>query len=430
MKVAIIGAGWAGMSAAVKAVESGYTTTVFEASRLLGGRARALQATLPNGAPVTLDNGQHILIGAYSETLRLMKQVGVKVDDMLLRRPLALKFSDGTGLALPDWPSPLNAIAGIATARGWSVSDKASLVRVALGWRLHGFVCAEHTTVAQLCQSLAIRVMQELIEPLCVSALNTPADRASGRVFLRVMRDSLFSGAGGSDLLLPTTDLTALFPQAASNWIAQRGARVLTGVRINQLAQIDNSTRWRLSGPQFGQEEFDRVIIATPASSALSLLENCAAAAPWVAAARALRFEAITTVYAWGKGAVLPWPMLALRSTSQPTATAAPAQFVFDRGQLGGPAGLLAFVISASDGERDSLQAQTLAQARAQLGLRLEAVQTVVERRATFACTPMLVRPNSHVAPGLLACADYVDGPYPATLEGAVRSGLAATLAL
>ena len=93
---------------------------------------------------------------------------------------------------------------------------------------------------------------------------------------------------------------------------------------------------------------------------------------------------------------------------------------------MGGPPGLLAFVISAAQGERQALQAAVLAQARNQLGLRLQAVQTVVEKRATFACTPGLGRPNQHIAPGLLACGDYVAGPYPATLEGAVRSGISA----
>ena len=116
---------------------------------------------------------------------------------------------------------------------------------------------------------------------------------------------------------------------------------------------------------------------------------------------------------------------LALRSHADQQ-TPAPAQFVFDRGQLGGPAGLLAFVVSASSGDRDVLQAQVLEQAKQQLGLNLQPVQTVVEKRATFACTPGLERPPMQIAPGLLACGDYVAGPYPATLEGAVRAGQAA----
>ena len=117
--------------------------------------------------------------------------------------------------------------------------------------------------------------------------------------------------------------------------------------------------------------------------------------------------------------------MLSLRSTA-----GAPAQFAFDRGQLGGPSGLLAFVVSASHGERKDLQAQVLNQAQTQLGLTLQAVQTLVEKRATFACTPDLNRPPMEVAPGLLACGDYTAGPYPATLEGAVRSGVAAAGAM
>lgn len=140
----------------------------------------------------------------------------------------------------------------------------------------------------------------------------------------------------------------------------------------------------------------------------------------WATTAHALQFEAIATVYAHADDARLRQPMLALRSDA-----AHPAQFVFDRGQLGGPQGLLAFVVSASEGDRGTLQTRVLAQAQAQLGLALTPLQTVVEKRATFACTPGLVRPTPAIAPGLWACGDYVDGPYPATLEGAVRSGVA-----
>ena len=114
--------------------------------------------------------------------------------------------------------------------------------------------------------------------------------------------------------------------------------------------------------------------------------------------------------------------MLALRARAQ-----RPAQFVFDRALLGGPAGLLAFVVSAFEGERTALERDVLAQAAEDLALPgLRAVQTVVEKRATFACTPALARPPRVIAPGLQACGDYVAGPYPATLEGAVLHGAAA----
>jgi squalene-associated FAD-dependent desaturase len=425
VKLAIVGAGWAGMAAAVKAVKQGHEVTVFEAARTLGGRARGLEGRLPNGSAVALDNGQHILIGAYTETLRLMREVGVDTQTALQRLPLTLKFPDGAGLQLPSLPVPLDVLAGILRNGGWPLQERLGLLRAALGWKLRGFECEAQLSVADLCRKLGPHVMQELIEPLCVSALNTPARQASAQVFLRVLRDALFSVPGGSQLLLPRIDLSALFPQAAARWLAQRSASVQTATRISTLQS--GVGRWMLD-----DQEFDSVLLACPSTEAARLVDGAAgpqaepaALQAWATSAAALHFEAITTVYAWAAEARLPAPMLALRHDTQH-----PAQFVFDRGQLDGSGGLLAFVVSASRGERETIQAQVLQQARSQLGLDLQVVQTVVEKRATFACTPALQRPAQAIAPGLLACGDYVAGPYPATLEGAVRSGLAAAQAL
>jgi squalene-associated FAD-dependent desaturase len=433
MKIAIIGAGWAGMAAAVTATEQGHQAIVMEAAQAIGGRARALIGTLPNGQAVTLDNGQHILIGAYTETLKLMAKVGMNPHTALLNQPMALLFPDGQGLRFPNWPTPLDALGGILGARGWRLADKVSLLRVAMAWQFKKFRCAPETSVASLCQSCSPRVMAELIEPLCVSALNTPANRASGQVFLRVMKDALFGVQGGSHLLLPSMDLGALFPSAAAQWVTQGGGQIRLGMRVTSV--LAQGAQWQVEG-----EAFEAVVMATSSTESARMLYRSATAAPekiadsmqaWADTAKNLAFEAITTVYAWASDATLPHPMLALRSTPErPNQAAMPAQFVFDRGQLGGPPGLLAFVVSASTGDRDTLQAQVLKQAQVQLGLSLQAVQTVVEKRATFACTPGLKRPPSLIAPGLLACGDYVAGPYPATLEGAVRSGVAAGIGL
>jgi predicted NAD/FAD-binding protein len=231
MRVAVIGAGWAGMAAAVALTQGGCRVTVIEAARTLGGRARSLTAQGADAAPLVLDNGQHILIGAYRQTLNLMRAVGVDVQSALLRTPLTLTYSDQTGLQMPDLPPPWDALVGVLRARGWSWSDKLGLLRACAGWQIRGFRCDERLSVAQLCRGLPQRLLQEFIEPLCVSALNTPAGDASAQVFLRVLRDSLFSGRGGSHLLLPRTDLGALFPDAASQWLHTRGAVVQPGVR-------------------------------------------------------------------------------------------------------------------------------------------------------------------------------------------------------
>jgi hydroxysqualene dehydroxylase len=431
VKVAIIGAGWAGMTAAVKATEAGHQVTIFEATQALGGRARGLPSNhdgaLPDGSPAQLDNGQHILIGAYTETLQLMRLVGISPEAALLDIPMTLQFPDGQGLKFSDWPTPLDALGGILQARGWSIADKWALLRAALGWQLKGFRCAETLSVADLCQGLTPKVKSELIEPLCVSALNTPPEAASAQVFLRVIRDALFGVQGGSRLLLPRVNLSALFPDAATSWVQAHGGLLKLGQRVESLQF--RGQQWLVQA-----ELFDAVILATAAPHAAQIVSGCARdmspstadqVQRWVDTTRALQHEAIATVYAWAPHAALPQAMLALRSSVQH-----PAQFVFDRVQLGGPAGLLAFVVSAARGERATLQARVLAQGQAQLGLDLQAVQTVVEKRATFACTPGLQRPPPAIAPGLLACGDYVAGPYPATLEGAVRSGCAAVALL
>ena len=415
------------MAAAVSAVQAGHGVTVFEAGRRLGGRARGVTLSLPDGREARLDNGQHILIGAYTDTLRLMREVGVDPDIALLRQPLALTFPDGTGLALPDLAAPWDAVIGILRARGWSWRDKLALLRTATAWQRRGFTCAPEATVADLCAPLTRRLKDDFIEPLCVSALNTPASEASGAVFLRVLKDAMFSQRGGSNLLLPRVDLGALFPEAAARWLAHRGHPVHLGCRVQALrpeAPGAGHPSWQVNG-----ESFDQVILATSAPDSARLALDAAALAPeaaaaplrsWAASAGALRHEAITTVYAMADSG-LARPMLALRADAWN-----PAQFVFDRSPLGGPAGLLAFVISASTGEREALQARVVAQARAQLQLTVQPLQTITEKRATFACTPALARPGMGIAPGLMACGDHIEGPYPATLEGAVRSGWAA----
>jgi len=427
LKIAVVGAGWAGLAAAVCAVQAGHAVTVWEAARTLGGRARALEVQLPDGSSATLDNGQHILIGAYTETLRLMRLVGVDPNQAVLRLPFALRYPDDSGIRFPPWPAPWDALAGILGARGWSLADKAALARHAVSWRLSGFSCASDLSVAALCRALPQRVMSELIEPLCVSALNTPTQDSSAQVFLRVLRDAVFGSSGGSNLLLPRVSLSALFPDAAAAWLQRHGASVHVGTRVRQL---QHDGQWQIDG-----QLFDRVLLATAAPDTLHILADClplasAGSRPliahWSAITRELAHTAITTVYAWAQGARLAQPMLALRANTA-ASPVHPAQFVFDRGQLDGPPGLLAFVVSASSGDRELLQAQVLEQAHAQLGLTLLPVKTVVEKRATLACTPGLRRPPIVIAPGLLACADYVEGPYPSTIEGAVRTAMAAT---
>ena len=254
--------------------------------------------------------------------------------------------------------------------------------------------------------------MQTLIEPLCLSALNTPTAQASALVFLRVLHDALLGQRGSSDVLLPRVDLHRLLPHACQTWLTQHGAQLRLNRRITE---ADLASQDLAPSPQHA------VVLATPPWEAARLAARLNP--HWAAQAHALTYTAIATVYVLCTDdgfEGLPKPMMALRSHPQ-----APAQFVFCRTQLMQQTGLLACVISACQSERSVLEQQVPQQLRDQLGLQqLHVLQTIIEKRATFACTPGSQRPAQRVAPHVWACGDHVDGPYPATLEGAVRSGL------
>ncbi len=413
-RLAVIGGGWAGLAAAIEATTLRDQVTLFEMAPTLGGRARSVSRVEP-----ALDNGQHILIGAYADTLQLMQQLGIDSTAVLLRTPLTLVDARGVGLRLPSGPPVLAFARGVCAHSGWTLRERTALLLKALYWASIGFSCRAELTVSALCSDLPRAVQRDLIEPLCVSALNTPAAEASARVFLRVLHDAMFSGPGSADLLLPRQPMGDLLPEPARQWLAQRGARVLMSHRVMEL-QADG-VRWRVDG-----EPFDGVVLACTAGEAGRLAR--AHAPLWGRCAAALWYEPIVTVYAMSAGTRLPQPMTVLRAD----APHSPAQFVFDHGWLSGRDGLLSFVISAAEpwvetGIEATAQA-VLAQAQVQLAGQLRgALQTLRvfnEKRATFRCKPRLQRPPARITTGLMAAGDYVEGPYPATLEGAVRSGL------
>lgn len=435
-QIAIVGGGWAGLAAAVAATQAGHQVTVFEAARHWGGRARALPEHRRVGA-ATLDNGQHILIGAYTQTLSLMRLLGVDPEQVLQQVPLQMRYPDGSGWHMPswvqDWPPPLDTLAAVLCQRSWSWRDRLLFLRAAIRWQRAGFRCAPQTTVAALCLGIPASVQRALLEPLCVSALNTPMAEASGQLFLRVLRDALFAPAPppykASDLLVPKAPLSTLLPTPARLWLEQHGARLHAGAAVKRLAQT--GLQWAVA-TDHGTACFDHVVLACPLRNAARLV---AAATPlgtamaetthgWLEQAQRLRHEDLTTVYSQ-HAADLPWPMsaplMALHSDDR-----RPAQFVFNRGELGGPPGLLAWVVSAPRHDRLAVEALVRAQAAEVFPHHPPIrVTTVCEKQATFAATPDLERPGHYVAPGLWAAGDAVDGPYPATLEGAVRSGQA-----
>jgi squalene-associated FAD-dependent desaturase len=410
-RLLVIGAGWAGLAAAVRATQRGARVTVWDMAPLPGGRARSFQ----DAEGLLLDSGQHILIGAYSETLALMRAVGADPDRLLQRLPLTLVDPQGEGLRWGQGGALRAAASAVLGHRGWAWPERLGLARWGLMLALRGLRCPPDWSVERLCAGLPAQVHEQLSEPLCVAALNTRSSEASAEVFLRVLRDALFGGAGAADLLLPRAPLQALLPDPACAWLQQQGAELQLGRRAVTLQR--EAATWRCDDWQG-----DAVIVASSSGEAQRLLAGHAPA--WCAAAQQLRSEAIATVYLQAEEAKLVAAMVALQG--------GPAQFLFDLGAIGHQPGRFAAVASAVAGEMEQglepLAQRIEAQVRSQVAAlaRATRLRAHADRRATFACLAGVARPPLAAASGLWAAGDYIDGPYPATLEGAVRAGLAA----
>jgi len=435
VKAAVIGAGWAGLAASVALREAGAKVTVFEAGHTPGGRARRVFHT-DFDAP--LDNGQHLLSGAYKHTLALMRRVGRNPDALLMRRPLQLASLDGRfRLAAPRLPAPLHMAVAILRARGLAWEDRLATLRLMRGLKAMSWTPPREWTVLHLlhyhAQSDAL--IRQVWEPLCLAALNTPTATASAALFARVLRDSLTGSRENSDMLLPCTDLSALWPDAAARQVTMR-----YGSTVRQL-------RPSAEGIDINQERFDAAVLAVPPAFAARLLDaplREAGATGLLDALKAFEYMPIATLNLrlqdpWR----LPEPMMMLREESTRDHY---GQWLFDRAQLAGDtkAGELAVVTSAATSlaERNRRQLiealiDQVAEQAARHPARLPAMPEVaaaelfIEKRATFAAVPGLTRPlNSTPWPTLALAGDWTDTGYPGVLEGAVRSGLNAARVL
>ena len=396
MHLAVVGAGWAGLAAAVELTAAGHCVDLFEAGRIAGGRARSV--TLDGRV---LDNGQHILLGAYRDTLNIMRRVGVDPDILLERRPLAVIDPAGFRMQLAHLPAPLNVVSGLLTATtvNWQEKLKTALWMQGVKWRK--FRVTPDCSVAQWLDAAGQtgRLRQQLWEPLCLAAMNTPAERASAQVFANVLRDSLGSASReATDLLLPRVPLGELFPEPAIRWLNAHGCNIRFSHRVGEISATENTVR--VDG-----ETFDAAVIAVAPQHLAHLLVTSQAPEA---------YEAIATVYLqYPEKTALPFPLIKLSKKH--------GQWVVDRGN-----GLFACVLSGhGDWELldDSALAQALHEALDRPGaLRWQGV--IREKRATYACLPGSALRQPGTSPARIVVAgDYCYPDYPATLEAAVRSG-------
>jgi squalene-associated FAD-dependent desaturase len=415
-KVAIVGGGWAGIACAVELADHGVPVTLFEAARQLGGRARRV-----DWDGLEIDNGQHLMVGAYRETQRLLGRLGTS--KYLERRRLDLRVP-GFRLTLPALPAPLHLATGLLAAKGLSAREKWAAARFMRHLQNLGFKLPTDIAASDLLsqQQQPSNLVARLWAPICIAALNTPLEMASAQVFCNVLRDSLAGSRANSDLLMNRTDLSTLLADAALTYLAEHGSTVLPACKVDALAR--QNAGFELVGSDITTS---KVVIAIHPARLPSLLAGMPELADVVEQVSQFTWQPILTLWLrFASPPVFPFPMLGLGDSQAPWA--------FERNDIA--PGVVAMVMSA-DGPHLFLSPEALCDSYVRILARelgplpvLMNWKTIVEKRATYACVPNMQRPGNRTpVSGLYLAGDYTAGPdlteaYPATLEGAVRSGV------
>ncbi|NLY65429.1 MAG: NAD(P)-binding protein [Alcaligenaceae bacterium] len=423
--VAVIGAGWAGLAAAHTLQQQGMQAHLFEQSHTLGGRARKVHS---RKLDKVIDNGQHLLIGAYSETLQIMQELGLEEKQCFLRMPLAIATpqQDFRLRVKPGLPSPLHFLYAIGCAKGLTLPDKHKLVQALLKLKLRKWRVTSGQTVAQWLkqEKQSVWLVRFFWEPLCIATLNTATPEACMQLFANVLQHSTDAGKQASDFLIPRSNLSALWPEKLNPQIP-----VYYGKSIQQVQRT--ATAYQIDG-----QDFDAVILATPPAQCARIIGNFPDSKNYSDLLEALgqfRFNPIITITLelennWD----LPLPVYLLK-TEDPARD--PGQWLFMRSS---------FVMDSSRPEVTVVISQAshwLEKTKEELiGLLLGQLQRqapahaplppikgwdlITEKKATFSAEPGLQRlPNRSCLPALYLAGDWTDTGFPGVLEGAVRSG-------
>lgn len=420
----IIGGGWAGLAAAVELTRRQIPVHLIESAGQPGGRARSI--CFDNKQ---VDNGQHLMTGACRNMLALMSEVGVDLTSAFHRSPLTLRLQNGVNTSLylktQKLPAPLHLFTALLRARGLSFKDR--LMATRFGYRLNKIrlLASEDISVEALLHSerQSPALVQKLWQPLCISILNTPISEASARIFLRVLCDTFVQHRSCSDLMLAKKPLAELLPLPCSEYLQTHGARISLGQRVTAIGLNGSSVDSVWTGQQ--QLPASQVILATPHVITQRLLLPHRVLSKTCSKLAKLSDEPVATLYLQYPADVqLPEAMLGLEGTT--------AQWIFDR-RFCKQAGLMAVVVSAR-GEHTGWSTQVfttniIRELKNCFPHWPAPQQTLLvrEKRATFSCRAGVDndRPGYATAvKGLWLAGDYTDNGLPATLEGAVRSGI------
>jgi squalene-associated FAD-dependent desaturase len=429
----VVGGGCAGFAAATALSDAGARVLVLEARPGLGGRATSFRDP-ETGERV--DNGQHILMGCYTETFAFLRRIGAS-DRVNWQSGLRLSMIDRAGHqsehALPALPSPLHFLAGVLAWDALSWGEKASVLRIGSMLRsacappaLRRDTPGHGSSVRAWLEAngQAPRLCELFWEPLALAALNQSIDQAEASHFVGVLERVFAPDPAAAALVLPTVPLDELYAQPARAWLETRGSEVRTNAPARLRLEGD-----RTIGVRVRDEQIDApLVISTVPWFAFGQLFDSPppALASTLHNAAALASLPIVTVNLWFDEQVMDQPLVGLPGRN--------FQWVFDRRALiGGDVSHLSLISSGAETivgmSNEELTAMALSEVREALPAartaKLRKAVAVREKRSTFSLAPDAPpRPHTQTAiEGLRLAGDWIETGLPATIESAVFSG-------
>ncbi len=441
----VIGAGLAGLAAAVRLTEAGREVITLEATKAGGGRSRSFKDTVTGRE---IDNGQHLLMGCYRETLAFLRAIGAPDDAVDFQRNLALTMIKPGGgrieLRCPALPAPLHLAAGLLRMRGLGVLHRAAALRAGLLLRGEIERPDDNETcdawLRRLGQTRAIRAA--FWEPLIWAVLNDDPLVASAAMLVAVIERAFMATRDDSALGVPRRPLSDIYVDRAVAQVRDRGAEVRFAAPARAL-ELDAEGRIRGVTLKSGETlAADQVISAVPPHALLELLPEPAREHPVFRDVARLETSPIVNLWVTLEKPLLDRPFVGL--------VASPLHWLWDRDrietgrerpELGERGSLLSVTIS---GARSFVADQPEALRELLIGElarffpaakpQIRAFRVVKEKRATIshAAGTYQRRPETRSPiPGLLLAGDWVRTGIPATIESAVQSGhMAAAQAL